>query len=229
VTLCNAKSAFPLVPPARGWLNVAMTPEQDNTANPRPAPDQPPGTGHFNVLLHAVGQKKDREAFIALFQHFAPRLKSFLMKKGSSPEHAEELAQETMLSVWNKAAQYDPARASASTWIFTIARNRHIDSMRRGTRPDIDINDPAFIIADTAPTPDENSITKDRSQKIAAALLTLPPEQSDVIRKSFFEDKTHAEIAAETKIPLGTIKSRLRLAMDRLQKHLEGHQGQELL
>lgn len=205
-----------------------MTPEQDNIPAPAHNPEQP-GTGHFNALLHAVGQKKDRAAFIALFHHFAPRLKSFLMKKGATPEHAEELAQETMLSVWNKAAQYDPARASASTWIFTVARNRHIDSMRRGTRPDIDINDPAFILADTAPTPDENSIAINRAEKVAAALMTLPPEQSDVIRKSFFEDKTHAEIAAETKIPLGTIKSRLRLAMDRLQKHLEGHQGQELL
>lgn len=198
-----------------------MLPEQDNRQE---------NTPDFNALLQAVGQYRDRAAFIALFQHFAPRLKSFLMKKGNTPEHAEELAQETMLSVWDKAPQYDPTRAGAGTWIFTIARNRHIDSLRRGSaRPDIDIDDPAFILADDSPAPDARVIEEDRAGKLAAAIQSLPPEQSDVIRKSFFEDMTHAQIAAETKIPLGTIKSRLRLALERLHKHLGASSGDSLL
>lgn len=179
----------------------------------------------FETLLSAVGQQRDRDAFITLFNHFAPRLKSFLMKKGATPDHAEELTQETMLTVWNKAAGYDPKQAGASTWIFTIARNKRIDSLRKNSRVEFDSGDPAFVPDDMGPAPDRQVIDSDRTEQVAAALKTLPPEQADLIRKAYFEDKTHYEIASEIKIPLGTVKSRLRLALERLHRQL----GQDLL
>lgn len=186
----------------------------------------------FETLLLAVGRDRDRAAFMALFHHFAPRLKSFLMKQGGAarltPELAEELVQETMLTVWNRAESFDPARASAGTWIFTIARNKRIDALRRKSRVNYDEADPAFIPDTHAPTPDQAVIATDRNEKLALALNTLPPEQEAIIRKAFYEGKTHNQIAHEDKIPLGTVKSRLRLAMDKLHRQL-GKNGKELL
>lgn len=174
----------------------------------------------FEEQLAAVGRDKNQQAFLHLFDHFAPRLKSFLMKGGASPEQAEELVQDVMLTVWNRAATFDPAKARAGTWIFTIARNKRIDALRKTGRPEVDINDAAYIADDTLPPPDQAAIDADQAKQIAEAMKTLPKEQSDVVYKAFFEDKTHMEIAAETKLPLGTIKSRLRLALDRLRPHL---------
>lgn len=188
----------------------------DLTDSGRHAPES------FETLLTAVGQRRDRTAFITLFHYFAPRLKSFLIKKGSSPEQAEDLAQETMLTVWNKAASYNPQQASASTWIFTVARNKRIDALRKNGRVEFDSGDPAFVPDDISPAPDRQAIDSDRTEQVAAALKTLPPEQADLIRKAYFEDKTHHEIASETEIPLGTVKSRLRLALERLHRQL-GH------
>ncbi|MDB5490797.1 MAG: polymerase subunit sigma [Micavibrio sp.] len=173
----------------------------------------------FGALLLAVGQKQDRSAFIQLFNHYAPRIKSFLIKGGAKPEQAEELAQEAMMTVWSRAATYDPKQANAGTWIFTIARNKRIDALRKTGRMVVGIEDPAYI-PDNAPHADSGILDSQRMAKIADAIRDLPPEQSDLIRKSFFEDKTHAQIAAEEKIPLGTVKSRLRLAMDRLRPKL---------
>jgi len=180
-----------------------------------------PANDSFDALLLAVGTQRDRNAFIQLFHHFAPRLKSFLMKGGASPSLAEELVQETMLTVWSRAGDYSPAKASASTWIFTIARNKRIDSLRRARRVEVDVNDAAYIADENVASPDQNIIESDRTEKIAAVLKTLPPEQASLIHKAFFEDKTHMQIAEETKLPLGTIKSRIRLAMDRLRPHLQ--------
>ncbi len=213
---------FSLVLPRQAGLNMRMIAEPSTlpVAND-PAP-------RFEDLLSAVGQRRDRAAFITLFHHFAPRLKSFLMKKGATPEHAEELAQETMLTVWNKAAGYDPAQAGASTWIFTIARNKRIDALRKNSRVEYDSSDPAFVPDNASPAPDHAVIAADRAEKLATALKTLPPEQAALIQKSFYEDMTHNEIAVETKIPLGTVKSRLRLAMEKLHHQL-GKDGGELL
>lgn len=178
----------------------------------------------FEALLQAVGQRQDRAAFIALFHHFAPRIKSFLMKGGATPEQAEEMAQETMLSVWTKAAGYDPKQANASTWIFTIARNKRIDALRKGGRVQYDATDPVYV-PDAAPHADHAILDSERMARVAQAIGDLPPEQAAIIRKSFFEDKTHSEIATESNIPLGTVKSRIRLALERLRPHL----GQEYL
>lgn len=183
----------------------------------RKATSQPKPNKIFNDMLCAVGQDQDREAFIALFEHFAPRIKSFLMKGGAAPEQADELAQETMLTIWNKAGSYDPKQAAASTWIFTIARNKRIDALRKVARYNVDPSDPLLIV-DESNSPSENMSESQETDRIAEALKTLPEEQALLIRKSFFEDKSHAVIAEETGIPLGTVKSRIRLALERLRK-----------
>ncbi len=172
---------------------------------------------HFNTLLQSVGKNQDKEAFIELFEHFAPRIKSFLMKGGSSPEQADELAQETMLAIWRKARSYDPKQAAASTWIFTVARNKRIDLLRKTKRHDPNPSDP-LLLKDESNGPSENVIQLEETTRIAQVLKTLPEEQADLVKKSFFEDKSHAAIAEETGIALGTVKSRIRLALERLRK-----------
>lgn len=181
-----------------------------------PAPD----SAHFRALLLAVAKKQDKEAFAELFEYFAPRIKSFLMKGGANPDQADELAQETMITVWQKAGQFDPAKASASTWIFTIARNKRIDAIRKVPRPEVDADD--VDLADDVLPASEMLSQQEETDIMADALSALPPEQADLLYKSFFEDKTHADIAKETNLPLGTVKSRIRLALDRLRgnKHV---------
>ena len=180
----------------------------------------PPGamTGNENSqLILAVAARRDRESFRSLFFYFAPRVKSYLLRLGMSAPLADELAQETLLMVWRKAEQFDPGRASASTWIFTIARNLRIDQLRRGGQPPGDYYPEEEPVASPG---DEYSVVE-RMEKISAALKTLPGDQAEVIRLSFFEEKPHPAIAAQLGIPLGTVKSRLRLAMNRLRSALE--------
>lgn len=170
-------------------------------------------------LLLAVGRDHDRAAFAHLFGHFAPRLKAYLRRQGCDPTGAEELAQEVMLLVWRRAETYDPAQASASTWIFTIARNRRIDALRREQRPEIDPNDPA-LVPDPTEAADQRVASRETAGRLRAALKDLPPEQADLLRLAYFEDKPHSVIATERGLPLGTVKSRLRLAMERLRRAL---------
>lgn len=174
-----------------------------------------PDSAHFRNLLLAVAQKQDKTAFAELFEYFAPRIKSFLLKGGAAPDQADELAQETMITVWQKAASFDPAKASASTWIFTIARNKRIDAIRKTPRPEVDAND--IDIADDALNASEEISMAEETDIMAQAIQNLPEEQADLLYKSYFEDKTHADIAKETNIPLGTVKSRIRLALERLR------------
>jgi RNA polymerase sigma factor (sigma-70 family) len=177
----------------------------------------------FEDLLVAVGKNRDRDAFVRLFEHFAPRVKSFLLKGGMSAAQADDLAQDTMLTVWRKAPQFNPLLAGASTWIFTIARNRRIDFLRSRGRPEPDPQDP-LMERDTGPAPDAVVSHSEDSKALFNALAELPAEQADLVRKAFYEDKTHSDIAAETGLPLGTVKSRLRLAMERLRQKIgEAH------
>jgi RNA polymerase sigma-70 factor (ECF subfamily) len=171
------------------------------------------------ALIQAIAQNRDRAAFAGLFGYFGPRVKAWMLRAGSSPTAAEELAQETMLAVWQKARLFDAARAGASTWIFTIARNLRIDTLRRERHPSDLMPDPseepeAPALADRVLAVSQQEI------RIRSALSLLPPEQAEVIRKAFFEDKVHVEIEKELGIPLGTVKSRLRLAMNRLRMAL---------
>lgn len=194
-------------------LNRRMTFE---TAQPQAPANAPTPAAQHAAWLVAVGQKQDRSAFAELFAYYAPRIKSFLMKGGAAPDIADEMAQETMLAIWQKAAGYDPAKAGASTWIFTIARNKRIDSLRKRVRPETGLDD-FDALPDPAAGAGEIFSRQQETDAMALAMESLPPEQSDLLYKSFFEDKTHADIAAETKLPLGTVKSRIRMALEKLR------------
>ena len=164
--------------------------------------------------LDAVRDHKDKLAFGDLFSHFAPRVKSFLMKSGSPPEMAEECAQEVMVTVWNKAHLFDGSKASVSTWIFTIARNRRIDMIRKQRRPEPE--DLPWGPQD-APSAADTLCLQQETELLGQAIAELPIKQRQLIERAYFGELTHAEIASETGLPLGTIKSRIRLALDRLR------------
>lgn len=174
-------------------------------------------------LIEAVASRRDREAFAELFRHFAPRLRSFVMRAGIAPDQAEELAQEAMVAVWRRAETFDRRRAAASTWIFTIARNKRIDSLRRSLRPDIDPQTYEEALSEAAPPAADTAVIAGEWQDRLHGLIdALPADQQEVLKKAFYEDKTHSVIAAEMRLPLGTVKSRIRLALTRLRVVLEG-------
>lgn len=173
----------------------------------------------LNRLLAAVGSDRDREAFKLLFRYFAPRLKAFILSQRTDPGLAEEIVQETMVNVWRKAAQYEPGKASASTWVFTIARNMRIDILRKSRRPEPDPNDPA-LIPESDPLPHERISTEQETGRLMEAFAGLPQDQQQVLRLVFMEEKTHTEAAVELGIPLGTVKSRIRLALKRVRTEL---------
>ena len=169
----------------------------------------------MNTLLGRVAADRDRAAFAALFAHFAPRVKAYLMRLGAPSAVAEDLAQEALLSLWRKAHLFDPAKASVATWLFTIARNLRIDAIRREKRPQLD---PEDFLPETGPTADAGMVLADDEGRLRIALKELPADQVQVVELSFFADKPHSQIASELGIPLGTVKSRLRLAMARLKR-----------
>jgi RNA polymerase sigma-70 factor (ECF subfamily) len=175
-----------------------------------------PPAEQWNQLLQRVAQLRDRSAFATLFEHFAPRIKSYLMRLGAPPGQAEDLAQEAMLTLWRKAVLFDPARASASTWMFTIARNLRIDAIRRERRHRLDADDPSLAAQPEASA--ELGLEMQQSESaLRQAMRVLPPDQNEIVMQFYFSDKPHSQIAAELDIPLGTVKSRLRLAMARLR------------
>ncbi len=173
--------------------------------------------------IGAIAASHDRAAFAELFAFFAPRVKGYLQRTGTSETQAEDLAQETMLAVWRKASLYDPGNASAATWIFTIARNLRIDSLRRERRGGaIRVEEvEAEYEVDEAPLADARFLTAEAEARVRRALKTLPSDQLRVIEMSFFEEQPHGEIARLLRIPLGTVKSRVRLAMRRLRGLLD--------
>ncbi len=181
--------------------------------------DRLPDAARQSQLVVAVGASRDREAFAELFGYFAPRIKAYLLRRGAAPAEAEELAQEAMIMVWRRAQTFDPAKSAASTWIFTIARNKRIDALRREKRPDYDPEDPSLAPA-APPAADRAVEVTQQAGRLAEAIAGLPEEQAALVRMAYFEDKAHGQIAAETALPLGTVKSRLRLAMGRLRKAL---------
>ncbi|MEX0369419.1 MAG: sigma-70 family RNA polymerase sigma factor [Tateyamaria sp.] len=164
--------------------------------------------------LVRIRDHQDPAAFAALFDHFAPRVKGFLMKSGADASLAEECAQEVMATCWHKAHMFDPARASVATWIFTIARNRKIDVLRKQRRPE-----PEDLGWGPEEEPDQADVMalQQESEQLGKAISELPPAQRDLIQKAYFGDLSHSEIAAQTGLPLGTIKSRIRLALERLR------------
>lgn len=171
-------------------------------------------------LIEAIALRQDRAAFAALFRHFAPRIKAFVMRGGTDADTAQEVAQEALVMVWRKAASFDRTRASAATWLYTIARNKRIDLLRRGARP-IDTEDWLAVHAPEAEEADKSVLAGQTYTRVKELLGGLSEDQLVVIRKAFFEDKTHTVIADELKLPLGTVKSRIRLALGRLRVALE--------
>lgn len=168
--------------------------------------------------IRRIRDEQDEAAFAALFRHFAPRVKAFLMKSGASASLAEECMQETMASVWRKAHLFDPARASAATWIFTIARNQRIDALRKQKRPE-----PEDLPWGPEAEPDQDDVItlQQETERLGKAMEALPEKQRDLIERAYFGDLSHNQIAEETGLPLGTIKSRIRLALERLRHEMK--------
>lgn len=175
----------------------------------------------FADNMSKIAAEKCRASFAELFEFFAPRLKSYMLQLGAEPAQAEDLAQEVMVTVWRKAEQFDVSKASVSTWIFRIARNRRIDAHRRTQRPELDPDEPML----RPPEPETPDTTLNRSQLeevVRQQLETLPPEQLELLKAAFYQGLSHSEIAKAFNLPLGTVKSRIRLAFNRLRGQLEG-------
>ena len=172
-------------------------------------------------MLRSIALDRDRAAFAELFGHFAPRVKGFLMRYGLPESLSEDLAQETLLTVWRKADRFDPKRAGVSTWIFTIARNKRIDRLRRDRGAATARFDASDETEDCGSS-EELAIAAETAEQVRMAMAALPDNQAQIVRLSFFAEKPHAEIAQELGIPLGTVKSRVRLALARLRGLLEG-------
>jgi len=175
---------------------------------------------HFAALARAVAENRDRAAFTELFDHFAPRINAYLRRLALDPGQAEEVTQEVMVVLWRKAALFDPAKSSLATWLFRVARNRRIDLKRRDKSDRIDHEDPIFQ-PDEPPAPDEALSAEQRDERIRDALQSLPEEQLELVRMAFYAGLSHSQIAEETGVPLGTVKSRIRLAFGRLRQAIE--------
>jgi RNA polymerase sigma factor (sigma-70 family) len=169
--------------------------------------------------IEAVARHRDRAAFARLFEFYAPRVKAYLRRLGAEDAAADDLTQEVMLQLWRRAHQFDPLRARLGTWVYTIARNRRIDALRRERRPEFDLDDPA-LEPDEAPRGDRYTEAEQVRRQVDEAIRALPEEQARLLRIFYFEDKTQSVIADELGLPLGTVKSRLRLALDKLRVRL---------
>jgi RNA polymerase sigma-70 factor (ECF subfamily) len=174
----------------------------------------------YAALAAAVADRQDQAAFARLFDHFAPRLKAYLLRQGMEAAAAEEITQEVMVTLWRKAGLFDPQKSSLATWLYRIARNRRIDFLRRDRLEFFDTQDPALDVEDETDLDD----TMDRQQRDTAvrlALGSLPEEQLVLVRLAFFEGLSHSQISERTGLPLGTVKSRIRLGFTRLRRSLE--------
>ena len=190
---------------------------------PSPAPSElsvAADRARYADLMAQVATRQDRAAFSELFAFFAPRVKSYVLRLGCADAMAEEISQDVMVTVWRKASLFDRRQASVSTWIFRIARNRRIDLYRRAAKPELSEDEP--LIQPSAPAaPDEALDASERDARVRAALLELPAEQSDLLRLAYYEGLSQSEIAEKTGMPLGTVKSRIRLAFEKLRKQLD--------
>jgi len=176
-------------------------------------------------LAAAVAERRDQTAFAELFDYFAPRIKSYLLRLGMESGQAEELTQEVMIVLWHKAALFDPVKSSLSTWLFRIARNRRIDVFRRDKSALLDADEPALQPSQPE-SADEIVEAEERDERVRKAMLDLPEEQAVLVRQAFFLGRSHSQIAEDTGLPLGTVKSRIRLAFSRLRRSLEEDGGE---
>ena len=171
-------------------------------------------------FLNRIATTADASAFRDLFEIYAPRVKAYMMRQGADPTTAEELAQETLLTVWRKANLYSGDRGNATTWIFTIARNLRIDKLRKEMTW-VELPEGREEEASDDPLPDERVEVKERQKRVQAALAQLPADQHEVVTLSYIEGLTHSQIAERLKLPLGTVKSRMRLAYLKIREAVE--------
>ncbi|MDZ4843401.1 MAG: sigma-70 family RNA polymerase sigma factor [Hyphomicrobium aestuarii] len=171
-------------------------------------------------LLQQVAIHRDVDAFRQLYQAYAPRVKSYMIRQGADANTAEELAQETLLTVWRKAALYSGEKGSATTWIFTIARNLRIDRLRREV-PWQELPEGHNETASSDILPDEVVSEAERRGRVQLAMSTLPEDQLEVVNLSYIDGLSHSEIAEKLDLPLGTVKSRMRLAYQKIREAVE--------
>lgn len=176
---------------------------------------EPLGDQHWAKLMLQIADERSTEAFSALYDHFAPRLKSYLIGRGANDAQADELLQSCLLQVWESAGRYDPKLANVATWIYRIARNRYFDQLRKQQVRDKHANVLQEPIETTLVEPDQ------QSEQLQRALRTLPSKQAQVLYMSFYQSLSHREIAEQLEIPLGSVKSSLRLAMEKLRGCME--------
>lgn len=172
--------------------------------------------------IQAVAEHRDKAAFARIFAFYGPRVNAYLRRLGAEAATAEDLTQDVMLTVWRRAGQFDHGRAALSTWVYTIARNRRIDVLRRERRPDFDQHDPTLVRDDSAPRGDQLAEAAEARRLVMEAVAQLPSEQARLVEIFYFAEKPHSTIADELGLPLGTVKSRLRLALGKLRRKLNG-------
>lgn len=175
----------------------------------------------FADLVERIARDRDRDAFAEVFEFYAPRVKRYMLRLGAEDALADELAQEVMLTLWRKAPLFDRNQASVSTWLFRIARNRRIDAHRRSAHPDLDPDEPA-LQPEPEIEPDAALSAAQMEVKVREALADLPEEQLSLLKSAFYEGLSHREIAERQGLPLGTVKSRIRLAFQKMRLKLEG-------
>ena len=174
------------------------------------------------ALMASVAQRRDRAAFAELFDYYSPRLNAYLLRLGADGATAEEITQETMVTLWRKAELFDPSKSSLATWLYRVARNRRIDVARRDRVDYVDPTEYALDIPDDqTPDADGQLDAQTREDVLRGAMEDLPEEQRALVRLAFFDSLSHSEIAMRTGLPLGTVKSRIRLAFSRLRRTLE--------
>jgi RNA polymerase sigma-70 factor (ECF subfamily) len=171
-------------------------------------------------LLQRIAERADPAAFRELYEVYGPRVKAYMIRKGADAGTAEDLAQETLLTVWRKAALYAGEKGSMTTWVFAIARNLRIDRLRREV-PWQELPEGRMAEASSEPLPDEIMAEKERQQRVQAALAELPAEQREVVSLAYLEGLSHSEIAERLGVPLGTVKSRMRIAYQKVRQALE--------
>ncbi len=173
--------------------------------------------------ISAIANTQDRQAFARLFDDCTPRLRAWLMKAGAPKDEADEIAQETMIKVWQKAKQFDRSRASGSAWIFAIARNQRIDLIRKKnvrSRTQDNFAQEYPLHVDEPALPDADLAVGDTQAHIREGMKQLSEDQFEVINLAFFDGLSHRQIAAQLDLPVGTVKSRIRLAFARLKSEL---------
>ncbi len=179
-----------------------------------------PDRERFADLMQAIAARQDRQAFAEVFSYYGPRVKGYMLRLGAGDALGEELAQEVMITVWRKAHLFDRTQASVSTWIFRIARNKRIDVARRLNRPELDPEDPA-LLPEAPPSADDALSALEQEERVRVVLAELPSEQLSLLQQAFYEGLSHREIAERNGLPLGTVKSRIRLAFTKMRARLE--------